>query len=162
MPSSSCKVAEGAWSRGGCDIASSLLSKSGSREPSEGDCKARTARARTADRRRVIIGCALLNRTTTGIRPTFGYCVGEVVGLHTDGRGARPNLIEHMKTVRERSVAGPCTILGPVLRETERYINYRDRHGTLKFISRRWAIHIEPCPSCPDHPKTKYPDGDWD
>jgi hypothetical protein len=22
--------------------------------------------------------------------------------------------------------------------------------------------HTEPCPSCPDHPKTKYPDGIWE
>ena len=64
-----------------------------------------------------------------------------------------------METVRELSVAGPCTTLGLVLRETDRSISYRDRHGTLKFISRRWAVHTEPCPSCSDHPKTTYPDG---
>jgi hypothetical protein len=66
-----------------------------------------------------------------------------------------------LKTARERSVAGPCTILGPVLREADQQISYRDRHGAPKFISRRWA-HTEPCRSCPDHPMTKYPDGDWD
>jgi hypothetical protein len=61
-----------------------------------------------------------------------------------------------VKTVRELSVAGPCIILGLVLRETARRISYRDRHGTSKFISkRRWAVHTEPCPSCPDCPKTK-------
>jgi hypothetical protein len=64
-----------------------------------------------------------------------------------------------VKTVRESSVAGPCITLGLVLRETDRRISYCDRHGTPKFISRRWAIHTEPCPSCPDHPKTKYRDG---
>jgi hypothetical protein len=64
-----------------------------------------------------------------------------------------------MKTVRESNVAGPCITLGLILRETDRRISYRDRHGTPKFISRRWAIHTEPCPSCPDHPKTKYRDG---
>jgi hypothetical protein len=64
-----------------------------------------------------------------------------------------------LKTAREqRSVAGPCTILGPVLQETDRYISYRDRHGMRKFISKRWAVHSTPCPLCPDHPKTKYPD----
>ena len=63
-----------------------------------------------------------------------------------------------VKTIRELSVAGPCITLGLVLRETDRRISYRDRHGTPKFISRRWAIHTEPCLSCPDHPKTKYPD----
>jgi hypothetical protein len=61
-----------------------------------------------------------------------------------------------VKTIRELSVAGPCITLGLVLRETDRRISYRDRHGTPKFISRRWAIHTEPCPSCPDHPRTKY------
>jgi hypothetical protein len=65
-----------------------------------------------------------------------------------------------MKTVRELSVAGPCITLGLFLRETNRRISYRDRHGTPKFISTRWAIHTEPCPSCPDHPKTKYPDSE--
>jgi hypothetical protein len=63
-----------------------------------------------------------------------------------------------VKTVRELSVAGPCITLGLVLRETDRRISYRDRHGTSKFISKRWAIHTEPCPSCPDHSNTKYPD----
>jgi hypothetical protein len=42
--------------------------------------------------------------------------------------------------------------------ETDGRISYCDCHGTPKFISRRWAIHTEPCPSCPDHPNTKYPD----
>ena len=51
-----------------------------------------------------------------------------------------------MKTVRELSVAGPCITLGLVLRETDRRISYRDRHGTPKFISRRWATHTEPLP----------------
>jgi hypothetical protein len=55
-----------------------------------------------------------------------------------------------MKTVRELSVPGPCITLGLVLRETDRRISYRDRHGTPKFISRRWAIHTEACPSCLD------------
>ena len=67
-----------------------------------------------------------------------------------------------VKTVRELSVAGPCVTLGLVLRETAWRISYRDRHGTSKFINKRWAVHTEPCPSCPDYPKTKYPDGYWD
>ena len=57
------------------------------------------------------------------------------------------------KIAREPSVAGPCATLGVVLRETDRYISYRDRHGTQKFISKRWAVHSEPCPSCPDYPE---------
>src|ERR1700737_3279918 len=69
-----------------------------------------------------------------------------------------------VKTVRELRVAGPCITLGLVLRETAGRISYRDRHGTPKFISKRWAAaHTEPCPSCPDHPKAKHPDDyrDW-
>jgi hypothetical protein len=68
-----------------------------------------------------------------------------------------------VKTVRELSVGRPCITLGFVLRETVSRIGYRDRHGTSKFISKRWAAtHTEPCPSCPDHPKAKYPDDYWD
>jgi hypothetical protein len=63
-----------------------------------------------------------------------------------------------VKIVREKSVAGPCITLGVVLRETASRITYRDRHGEQKFISKRWPVHSEPCPSCPDHPKAKYPD----
>ena len=56
-----------------------------------------------------------------------------------------------MKTVRELSVGRPCVTLGFVLRETVSRISYRDHHGTSKFISKRWAVHTEPCPSCPDY-----------
>ena len=73
--------------------------------------------------------------------------------------GEQPAMdFRRLKTARERSGTGPCTILGPVLQETDRYISYRDRHRTPKFISKRWAVHTTPCPLCPDHPKTKYPD----
>jgi hypothetical protein len=57
------------------------------------------------------------------------------------------------KIAREPSAAGPCATLGVVLRGTDRYISYRDRHGTHKIISKRWAVHSEPCPSCPDYPE---------
>ena len=63
-----------------------------------------------------------------------------------------------MKIVREKSVAGPCITLGVVLRETASRISYRDRYGTSKFISKRWAVHTEPCPSCSDYPKADYED----
>jgi hypothetical protein len=51
-----------------------------------------------------------------------------------------------VKTIRELSVAGPCVTLGFVLGETDWRISYRDRHGTPKFISRRWAVHTEQLP----------------
>ena len=57
------------------------------------------------------------------------------------------------KIAREPSATAPCATLGVVLRETDRYISYRDRHGTHKIISKRWAVHSEPCPSCPDYPE---------
>jgi hypothetical protein len=57
------------------------------------------------------------------------------------------------KTAREPSVAGPCTTLGVVVRETDQCISYRDRHGTQKIIRKRWAVHTESCPSCPDYPE---------
>jgi hypothetical protein len=63
-----------------------------------------------------------------------------------------------MKTVRELTVAGPCITLGVLLRETASRISYRDCYGTSKFISKRWAVHTEPCPSCPDYPKADYED----
>jgi hypothetical protein len=62
-----------------------------------------------------------------------------------------------VKIVREKSVAGPCITLGVVLRETASRITYRDRHGEQKFISKRWPVHSEPCPSCPDYPKANTP-----
>jgi hypothetical protein len=62
-----------------------------------------------------------------------------------------------VKTVRELSVGGLCTTLGLVLRETVSRIGYRDRHGTSKFISKRWAVHTDPCPSCPDYLEDEIP-----
>ena len=62
-----------------------------------------------------------------------------------------------VKTVRELSVGRPCITLGFVLRETASRISYRDRHGTSKFISKRWAVHTEPCPSCPDYVEDEMP-----
>jgi hypothetical protein len=61
------------------------------------------------------------------------------------------------EAVRELSVGRPCITLGFVLRETASRISYRDRHGTSKFISKRWAVHTEPCPSCPDYVEDEMP-----
>ena len=67
-----------------------------------------------------------------------------------------------MKSVRTFSEAGPCITLGLVLREADHCVSYRDRQGVRKFISKDCAVHTEPCPACPDHPRTKYPEGYWD
>jgi hypothetical protein len=67
-----------------------------------------------------------------------------------------------MKSVRTFSGAGPCITLGLILREMDHCVSYRDRQGVRKFISKDCAVHTEPCPACPDHPRTKYPEGYWD
>jgi hypothetical protein len=76
------------------------------------------------------------------------------------------------KLVREFSAAGPCLILGEYVKQTERFIFYREWQGGNKFspdISRigkpKWfprKRHIEPCPSCRDHEATQYPNGYMD
>jgi hypothetical protein len=67
-----------------------------------------------------------------------------------------------MKTVRAFSEAGPCITLGAVLRETDHCVSYRDRQGATTLIRIDRTVHTEPCPSCPDHPRTKYPYGYWE
>lgn len=75
-----------------------------------------------------------------------------------------------MKTVREFSMAGPCLMLGEFVRETPEFFFYRDRfasldpHGTYRhkvsrIKKRGLLVHVEPCASCRDHPKTHYPNG---
>src|SRR5262249_31994424 len=66
-----------------------------------------------------------------------------------------------MKTVRAFSEAGPCITLGAVLRETDHCVSYRDCQGATTLISIDRTVHTEPCPSCPDHPRTKYRYGYW-
>jgi hypothetical protein len=64
-----------------------------------------------------------------------------------------------MKTAREPRPYAPCDVLGPVVRETDRAVTYRRRRdNTLIILARRWGVHVEPCPACPDHPKTRYPE----
>lgn len=74
------------------------------------------------------------------------------------------------KLVREFNRAGPCIPLGLWVRDTKRFHIYRQWLGGDKYgeSERRVAIrtpdhysraHVEPCPSCEDHPQTQYPDG---
>src|SRR5262249_53016034 len=62
-----------------------------------------------------------------------------------------------MKTVRQFSRVGPCIELGPLIRETETRFYYRSRQGYEAFVSRKssLAVHLEPCPSCRDHKKSR-------
>ena len=34
----------------------------------------------------------------------------------------------------------------------------RPRDGMLINIARCWRVHTAPCPSCPDHSETRYPE----
>jgi hypothetical protein len=61
------------------------------------------------------------------------------------------------KMVRQANVhGGPCTVLGPLARETKTQYVYRRRHGSDATISKRLA-HLEPCQSCPDHSRSRFP-----
>jgi len=50
---------------------------------------------------------------------------------------------------------GPCTVLGPLIKETKRMASYRCRAMLTAFIPRRLA-HLKPCPSCQDHPHSYF------
>ncbi len=75
-------------------------------------------------------------------------------------------------TVREFSPAGPCLMLGALVKRTAKTITFTDRSdGTVQRRGgwkvqerdgRRGYIHTEPCHSCRDHIKTQYPNGYMD
>jgi hypothetical protein len=91
------------------------------------------------------LSCAMVNREAVRARQTVIAAT-----RRQSWRAARQGGYS-VKTVRELSVGGSCVTLGLLLRETASRISYRDRHGTSRFISTRWAAaHTEPCPSCPD------------
>jgi hypothetical protein len=95
----------------------------------------------------------------TGVNESRTESLSNAGGFHhaIEAFGYRRGRGYSVKTIRELSVAGPCITLGLVLRETDRRISYRDRHGTPKFISKRWAVHTDPCPSCPDYLEDEIP-----
>jgi hypothetical protein len=99
--------------------------------------------------------CNLSSRSATAVLRLLHF-----VSLHMEkpssAVGTRATILIYL--IYEPDVRLEPPQIGLVLRETDGRISYRDRYGTPKFISRRWAIHTEPCPSCPDHPNTKYPD----
>ena len=72
-----------------------------------------------------------------------------------------------MQTVREFSPAGPCLMLGELVRKTAKTLTYigradnvTQRRGGRKVETN--YIHTEPCISCRDHPQTQYPEGYMD
>jgi hypothetical protein len=75
-----------------------------------------------------------------------------------------------MTTVREFSRCGPCIVLGKLVKETASFYVFEENYGGAPVRSKirkrtdaRYSpAHIEPCPSCRDHPRTQYPDGYMD
>jgi hypothetical protein len=63
----------------------------------------------------------------------------------------KPKIVRHAN-----GNGGPCSMLGPVVRETTATYAYSRRNGPDGYISKRLA-HIEPCPTCPDHPGSRFP-----
>jgi hypothetical protein len=57
---------------------------------------------------------------------------------------------------------GPCTLLGLFKRENGNAARpmmvYRTYTGEATIPKR--LVHLEPCPSCPDHPRSRFP-RDW-
>jgi len=78
------------------------------------------------------------------------------------------------QTVRNFSTYGPCIPQGRLIRETAEFLIFADERTwdgqttlTERRISKRAPdhyspAHIEPCPSCEDHPQTQYPTGYMD
>jgi|KBSMisStaDraftv2_1062788.scaffolds.fasta_scaffold526959_4 hypothetical protein len=65
--------------------------------------------------------------------------------------------------VREFSVAGPCIVLGELIRRTARGVVFRNRNGAVeRRLGQRvelGLVHAEPCQSCRDHAETMYGQG---
>lgn len=51
---------------------------------------------------------------------------------------------------------GPCNLLGPLLKELKLAVRYRCRRDLETYIPKR-LVHLEPCPSCPDHSRSRFP-----
>ena len=76
------------------------------------------------------------------------------------------------QTVREFSPVGPCIEIGTFVKRTAKTITFVDSHGdtgrrggwrvAARDDGSRSYIHIDPCPSCPDHSNTQYPHGYMD
>lgn len=69
--------------------------------------------------------------------------------------------------VRRFSAYGPCLTEGEFVKRTARYVVFntwkggRDYTGPQRRVACD-AVHVEPCPSCADHPRTQYPHGYMD
>src|SRR5262245_65960634 len=66
-------------------------------------------------------------------------------------------MTDKSKIVREaNSRGGPCQLLGPLLEEYPTGLVYRCQSGFKANIPKRLA-HLEPCRSCPDHHRSRFP-----
>ena len=66
-------------------------------------------------------------------------------------------MVETEKIVRHANCrGGPCELLGPLVGETKLQYVYRHENGPDAFIRKR-LVHLAPCPSCPDHPRSRFP-----
>jgi hypothetical protein len=66
-------------------------------------------------------------------------------------------MIDKSKIVRQaNSRGGPCELLGPLLDEQTMGLVYRCESG-LKAHIRTRLVHLEPCRSCPDHHRSRFP-----
>ena len=54
------------------------------------------------------------------------------------------------------SNGGPCELLGPRLEEQMTRLVYRCQTGLKAHIPKR-LVHLEPCRSCPDHHRSRFP-----
>lgn len=72
------------------------------------------------------------------------------------------------KTVREFSRCGPCITRGTLVKETKQFYCFTYAgacrlHKIRKPLPGHYSpAHVEPCPSCRDHPKTQYREGYMD
>jgi hypothetical protein len=70
-----------------------------------------------------------------------------------------------MTTVRQFSPCGPCLTLGTLTKDLPKSYRFNDHYGRTGIVRKGefWSkVHIEPCPSCLDHPQTQYPNGYMD
>ena len=67
-------------------------------------------------------------------------------------------MTDQWKIVRQaNSNGGPCEVLGPLLEEQTTRLVYRCQTGLKAHIPKR-LVHLEPCRSCADHHRSRFPD----
>lgn len=69
-----------------------------------------------------------------------------------------------LPAVRVFSMAGPCLTMYRLVKanRTTYKLAYRNGDGVSLENVHKGSVHIAPCPSCTDHPRTQYPHGYMD